>query len=141
MSPSSLPLIVYRGDTYRWQFILWSDADKTVPVDLTNVVVEAEVRDRAGGTLLIRFDIVVELPNIINMNLNAANSAALPGTGGVWDLQLTFIDGDVQTLLAGPLSVTMDVTNSASSVKYASGSAAAAAATVFARTKSMISAA
>jgi len=53
----------------------------------------------------------ITLPNIINIFLAAADSHKLPAKG-VWDLQLTFLDGEVQTPIAGPVTVTPDVTDS-----------------------------
>ena len=44
----SYPLRIYRGDTYRWRFMLWADPDRTVAVDLTGVVVGAEIRCGTG---------------------------------------------------------------------------------------------
>ena len=37
-------LRLYRGDSYRWRFMLWADPDRSVAVDLTGVVVGAEIR-------------------------------------------------------------------------------------------------
>ena len=45
-------LALYRGDTARYQFVLWADSARTVEVDLTGVVVAAEVRPSTGGTPL-----------------------------------------------------------------------------------------
>ena len=44
------PLGVYRGDTYRWQFVLWADPARTTAVDLTGVIVAAEIRVKTGTT-------------------------------------------------------------------------------------------
>jgi hypothetical protein len=112
MTPGTFPLLLYRGDTYRWQFTLWTDAGKTQPADLTGVVVKAEVRAAPGGALLAALACTVTLPNIITADLTATASATLPPTGA-WDMQLTYPDGHVATVLAGAVTVAPDVTDSA----------------------------
>jgi hypothetical protein len=115
MKPGNYPLDIYRGDTYRWQFTLWSDADKTDPVDLTDVTVRSQIRDKPAGKLLATIDCTVTLPNIILATLTADECAKLPAsaTSCAWDLQLTWPNTDITTLLAGPVAVTVDVTDSA----------------------------
>jgi hypothetical protein len=117
MTPGALPLTLYRGDTYHWRFVLWADAAKTTPINLTNATPKAEIRTAAAGALITSMVLTVTLPNIIVATLPAAGSALLPATGGAWDLQLTYTTtGDVQTVLAGAVKVTMDVTDSAAAL-------------------------
>lgn len=111
MIPGNLPLTLYRGDTGRWQFKLWTDAAKTVPADLTDATAAAQIRDKPGGENVTELACSVTPPNIIDMTLTAAQSALLP-PAGAWDLQLTYTgSGDVATVLAGKVIVTSDVTN------------------------------
>ena len=120
MRPGTFPLNLYRGDTGRWLFRLWSDAEKTLPVDLAGNTAVAQIRDEVNGTLLVSMSCVISLPNIINMTLLATDSSTLPTdvpcqdvapyTIGVWDLQLTYTGGDILTLLTGPVKVAGDVT-------------------------------
>lgn len=112
MTPGTFAIAVYHGDTYRWQFTLWQDPAKTIPADLTGVIPKAEIRQSAGGALVNTFDLTVQMPNIILMVLNSTKSLAMPKTGGTWDMQLTYPNGDVQTILSGGVTVTMDVTDS-----------------------------
>jgi hypothetical protein len=118
MTPGKFALAIYRGDSYRWQFKLWSDAAKTQPVDLTGVEVKAEIRDKAAGKVLGAMTCDVTVPNIIDASLSATDTAALKS--GVWDLQLTYPGGDVGTVLAGAVTVTVDVTDSAAPVAVTS---------------------
>lgn len=111
MQPGNLPLTLYRGDSRRWRFQLWSDVEKTAAVDLTGVTAKSEIRDRPSGAIIVALEIAVELPNTIVANLLPAASRNLP-PAGVWDLQLTYEAGDVVTILAGPVTVTPDVTDS-----------------------------
>jgi hypothetical protein len=109
MQPASLPLALYRGDSFRLQITLTDQLG--VPLDLTGVVAKSEIRDRPAGSIIIPFQCVITLPNIINLALLTADSHNLPAQG-VWDLQLTYLSGDVATPLAGPVTVTPDVTDS-----------------------------
>lgn len=115
MTPGNYPLVIYRGDSYKWQFKLWSDTAKTQPVDLTGVTVKAEIRDRPGGNLLGTLACAITMPNIINASLTSTDTALL--TSGAWDMQLTYSDGEVSTVLSGLVTVTMDVTDSAAMMK------------------------
>lgn len=111
MMPAPLPLSLYRGDTTRWQFKLWADAEKTQAVDLTGASAKAQIRDKPlpDGQLKGELTCVVTLPNIIDAVLAPEVSRDLPKKG-YWDLQLTYASGDIATVLAGPVEVTSDVT-------------------------------
>jgi len=111
MTPGSYPLTLYRGDSYRWAFVLWADSTKLTPADLTGVIAKAEIRDKPGGAKIVPMVCGVSLPNTISMSLDAASSALLPLVG-VWDLQLTYPTSEVATVLAGAVTVTPDVTDS-----------------------------
>jgi hypothetical protein len=110
MTPANMTLTLYKGDSYQWQFILWTDETKTSPIDLSGVTAKSEIRDKPGGVLLSSMVCTVELPNIIMVNLNADESSKLTTTKAAWDLQLTYADGRVATIAAGPVKVTIDVT-------------------------------
>jgi hypothetical protein len=114
MMPGAYPLAIYRGDTSAWTFVLWGDAAKTEPVDLSSYSVKAEIRDRPGGSTIIPLALVVTLPNIIDASLAPNASRAAPASGQ-WDLQLTDPTGRIMTVLAGPVKVTGDVTDSTGS--------------------------
>lgn len=107
----SYALGVYRGDTFRRQFMLWADSARTLPVDLTDVAVKAEIRAGTGAVPVTVIDLAVTLPNTIDLELSAAVTAATPASG-TWDLQLTYASGDVQTIIRGPVSTQGDITDS-----------------------------
>jgi hypothetical protein len=106
--PIDYALSLYRGDSHRWQFRLWADAAKTQPADLTDVVVAAQLRDSPNGTIVQELACTVTT-NTIEVVLAAADAATLPAAGA-WDLQLTYPNTDVKTLVAGPVAVRGDVT-------------------------------
>ena len=103
--PGVLSLNLYRGDSYSWVVRVWGDDAHTQPVDLAGATAEAEIR---GGAGTIALSCVVTLPNEISVELPAANWNAT-GSGARWDLQLSWTDGRVFTLLAGSVSVRGDV--------------------------------
>jgi hypothetical protein len=111
MIPGKYSLSLYRGDTWRVQFRLWEDAERTDPADLTGVTALAEIRDKSAGLKITPITLVITLPNVITASLSPDETAHLP-MSGVWDLQLTLGNGDIQTILAGLVSVTSDVTAS-----------------------------
>lgn len=111
MTPGVYPLVLYRGDSYRWQFTCWDDVAQSVPSDLTDVTAISQIRDKPGGTFICLISCTIELPNLINAYLTARDCASLPASAA-WDLQLTYPSGDVATLLAGSVNVTPDVSNS-----------------------------
>lgn len=103
--PLTFPLELYRGDTYNLSVAMWLDTDKTVPVDLTGATARAEINQ--SGTIMA-FTVTVELPNLIHMVLPANGWTLLIGSAR-WDLQLTYSSGNVNTLLAGAVSIVGDV--------------------------------
>jgi hypothetical protein len=102
-------LALYRGDTHRWQFRLWADATKTSPVDLTTATVKSEIRSNSGSVVTTLI-CAITLPNTIDVELSAVESAKLTTPPAQWDLQLTWATGDVQTPVAGAVMVQQDVT-------------------------------
>jgi len=110
--PGSFPMTIYKGDSTRWQFKLWLDAEKTEPADLTGVTVKAEIRDKPKGSKLTPIACTITMPNIVEGYLSAAASKSLAITKGQWDLQLTHSGGDVTTVLAGEVEVLLDITDS-----------------------------
>lgn len=109
MQPASLPLDLYRGDSYALR-LLFTDSNNN-PIDFTGVLAKAQIRDRPAGTTIVPLTCVITLPNQIDVTLLATDSQNLP-PAGVWDLQLTYASGDVRTPIAGPVTVTADVTDS-----------------------------
>jgi hypothetical protein len=111
MRPGSFNLALYRGDSYQWDFTLWQDAANTIPVDLTAVEAEAQIRDQPGGQQIMNLTCTIA-SNVISMVLAATDWPKFTLIKGVWDLQLTYSDGTVFTLVAGAVRVTRDVTDS-----------------------------
>ena len=115
MTPGKYDLRLYRGDTYRWRFVLWQDANHSVPTDLTGCVAKSEIRDKSGGTIKASMVCTIVLPNYVDVYLSDEVCSTL-NSSGVWDLQITTNNGapngDVFTVLAGTMTLTGDVTDS-----------------------------
>ena len=115
MRPGDFPLNLYRGDTYAWQFMLYTDNLVTpTPADLTGVTAKAEIRDTPGSPVVLSTLLcTITLPNIIVVKLKTANWTGLTRRQCAWDLQLTYTDADasVITILAGAVTIAADVTD------------------------------
>ena len=106
--PARYDLAVYEGDSFHWQFKMWTDDTKTTPIDLTGASAMAQIRDKPGGTVLATLTCTVTAPNVVDVVLSATASETV--AAGVWDLQVTGSGGWVTTYVAGKVAVTQDVT-------------------------------
>jgi hypothetical protein len=96
---------VYRGDSGRFRVRVNEDDS---PVDLTAATWDADIRATADETVVLGSFTVTLLDTLTaEVVLPAAVSAVLPAKA-VWDLQMT-LDGEVQTLLRGDVTVIKDV--------------------------------
>lgn len=111
MRPGNIDFDLYRGDSYEVRVRLWSDDAGTVAVDLTGATVAAQIRNKTAGTTIVDLGVLVTLPNIVNISMTPDMYATCPAKG-VWDMQVTFSDGQVNTPVAGKVAVTGDVTDS-----------------------------
>lgn len=123
MQPASQDLEIYQGDTFTFFFRLrnrvWDEETQTyiggTYIDLTNYTGKAQIRATADDpTVLQELTVTLAnqatLPGGVLVSLTAAQTAALPTTGGVWDVQLTSPTSEVQTFIAGRVTVTREVT-------------------------------
>lgn len=108
--PASYSLTLYRGDSFRVQFRLWADAEKTQSVDLTGVTAAAEIRGAPRSVPLLPLTCTIT-DNVIDVSLTAAQTIDAPAAA-YWDLQLTYPSGDIQTIVAGGVSTRSDITGS-----------------------------
>jgi hypothetical protein len=109
--PSAYDLNVYAGDSGEWQFTFWEDPYRTVPVDLTGATWKAEVREKHGSVVVTTLTVSITDPNILTLTLSPTSSKLLVGTLS-YDVEGTWPNDRVTTLLAGRVLVTPDITNS-----------------------------
>ena len=103
--PGVYGLQLYQGDSYRWEFVLWLDAEKEQPADLAGAEAHATIRI---GEDRHRLPCEVTLPNTVVMSIPSELSERLCGNG-LWDLRLVRADSTVQTIMRGNVSVMASV--------------------------------
>jgi hypothetical protein len=109
--PTKVNISHYRGDSLALQIKLWTDTAKTVPADLSEAIVTAQVRETPDdATIIASFDVEVT-GNVINANLSPKSSRDLLAKN-FWDLQVDWFgdDSSVQTVVGGGLIAAPDVT-------------------------------
>lgn len=114
MRPGSYPLTLYRGDSYHWKFVLWTDEEKSQALDLTGATAKAEIRNASAGAEIIPLACTIIDPNIVDVILSTAAWSTTPMVkpSCQWDLQVTFATGEVYTVVAGAVSIRPDITDS-----------------------------
>ena len=89
------------------------------PVDLTGASAAAKIRKAvADVAATVDFSVAITLPNIINLSLTAAQTAAIPAGAAptdaasqyVWDMEITWPDGCIDSPLYGAVKVKSEVT-------------------------------
>lgn len=108
--PITYNLSIYRGDTQYWQFVFWDDIQKTQPSNLTGAIPLCQVRAQINSTVIATIQCTVVPPNTVNCVMEPADTESLPAHA-VWDLQLTYPSGDVQTPVGGNITTTFDVSD------------------------------
>lgn len=108
-----MTLRLYRGDSYAFQVRTWHDDAHTDPLPLTGATAAGRI-DHCDGSAM-DLECAVTLPNLIDVVLpatlwNGTHCTCGGSRKGRWDLQLTWSDGRVYTLVSGPVSVSEDVT-------------------------------
>lgn len=110
-------LPIKAGATYDETFT-WLQTDNATPVDLTGVSARLQLRvgaDVADPPLVDLTTanggiVITAAQGKVRVIIAAALTAALPSTGGVYDLVITWPDGSVQRLMEGSFSVSPRVT-------------------------------
>jgi len=97
------------------------------PVDMTGFTARMSIKDRVGGTELFRLDTTttaavlpythdqprIVLDNVnktITLTIHAEDTAVMPFSRGVYDLEMVSSTGVVDLLLSGTITVTNEVT-------------------------------
>jgi hypothetical protein len=104
-------LLIYQGDDYA-AVVTVQTLDGT-PADLTGYTAEAQIRRDVADrqpVVTATMNVNIELTtSSIFLTLTHTQTLALMGTY-VWDRQITDTNGVVTTILAGPVTVTQEVT-------------------------------
>lgn len=126
MQPAPQDLTIYQGDDYSFFFRLreriWDVAAEQYVagdyVDLTGWSGKSQIRvSPQSADPVAEFEVVITNQvtikgGVILKLTNAQTAALLPAlqSGGVWDVQLTNEVAEVQTFIAGKVTVTAEVT-------------------------------
>jgi len=115
MIPATLNINIYQGDDYELTFRM-KDGDTNTYVNLTGMTGRAQIRASKDATAVLSTFTVAILdqtvaPGGVYITLTPAQTAAIPLSGGVWDVELRNTGATwVRTPLAGAVSVVAEVT-------------------------------
>lgn len=107
-------MTIVQGDSYELRIRLRS-SDATY-IDLTGATVRSQIRYRPNGLLMVEFTAVLmdqatpEGLGGVSLQLTAEQTAALR-SNGVYDVQIDWPTGTIQTCLAGQMLLEQDVTH------------------------------
>jgi hypothetical protein len=98
---------VIQGDTFT-RTVIFTVKSTGAAVDLTDCVVSGKAK--VGGILLdLLCTITAPTAGTFTFGLTAAQTATLPPGTGVFDVQITFTDGSIQTIFSGNLVIVKQV--------------------------------
>jgi len=123
VQPVTQGITVYQGDTFDFFFrvrnrvydVATSAYIAGTYVDLTGWTGKAQIRANAdAAVVLAEFSVTISnqitTPGGVLLVLTPALTAALPATGGFWDVELTNAVAEVRTFIAGAVTVTKQIT-------------------------------
>lgn len=123
MQPARQDLTIYQGDTYDFFFRVrervWNAEIKEFQpgayIDLTGWTGKSQIRATPDATaVLAEFAVTISdqvaTPGGVLLVLTPVKTTALPTSGGVWDVQLTNVAGEIRTFIAGKVTVFPEVT-------------------------------
>lgn len=108
--PVNYNLNIYRGDSGYWTFKFWDDPKKSKPSNLTGATALCQIRNKIDGTVITTIQATIVPPNIVSCSLEPDGSSLIQANA-VWDLQITYPTGDVQTPIGGTVITTLDVSD------------------------------
>lgn len=100
LNPERHNFNVWRGTTFRRVLEVWHDDAETNPYDFTGYAGLMNIRDRRGGTIIGTISASFS-GNEITLVATSGVTALWDWDQGVYELQLTAPNGDVDILLFG----------------------------------------
>ncbi len=107
---TKLDLILLKGDTFRKTFQLkQSNGD---PVDLTGATIASELRKYPNSTILVNLNAAITSPTTGEwlLELSSTETTNIGFTYGSYDVEITFINGEVKKMLHGSITLKEEVT-------------------------------
>lgn len=116
MAGNPISLSFVQGSTPRYTIVVKQNDANSTPVNLTGCTISGDIRLEYGAPVLTSWN--VSPTNLaqgrFEIHLTKTQTAALPVSGFrtsfVFDIDVTFPNGDVKTYLYGYLKVTREVT-------------------------------
>jgi hypothetical protein len=115
--PGTCPITFVRGDD--WAMTVDVNDSTETPIPLTGWTFRAQIRKKvADKNVLVDLDVTLDsfMTNRLILRLASEDTEVFTTTSGVWDLELTDPSGTVQTVLAGKVTIILDVTRDAVTV-------------------------
>lgn len=75
------------------------------PIDLSTYTAQASIRQGFAGPTLFDFECTIQNGNEVELYMSSVVSDTIPAGDFVWNFQITDINGDVRTFLAGDVVV------------------------------------
>jgi hypothetical protein len=119
--PSDVDLAFVAGDTFRMR-VRVVNPTTGLPVLLDGHTFCSEIAKLPERSIVAQFTVTPDPDapaEAVIMTLSKTETAALPGLGdgtvfkGIWDLEVTFPDGDIRTVAKGDITCEIDVSNCA----------------------------
>jgi len=114
--PGQHNLSVYQGDTVSFTVqYREGPAGSEVGKSLSGATIRCQIRSTAASdTIVANFTVTPDAdqstnPGLMSIVLSDTSSLLLTGTSYVYDLEISWADGSVQTLLYGAITVTASV--------------------------------
>jgi hypothetical protein len=111
-APLTANLTFVRGDTWQFQVVITSDADGTVPVDISTYTFAAQCRtapDISAVSGAATCTVTDGVNGSLTVSWSATTTAAISPGLYYWDLQQT-AGSAITTIMAGQITVLADVT-------------------------------
>jgi hypothetical protein len=108
--PQTIAVSHYRGDSLQLALRVWEDADRSIPADLSEATVTAQVRTSVEApNVSAEFAVLVE-GNLLTLTLSPKQTRDL-APQNVFDVEIDWLSDDtqVQTVVAGSIAVAGDV--------------------------------
>lgn len=94
---------LWQGDAQTYNIVLQNE-DGT-PIDLSDCTAQAVIKQSFDSATEYDFECTIHDGNEVTLYLPSDTSATIPGGDYIWNFQITFLNGDVRTFLAGDVVV------------------------------------
>jgi len=104
--PAAVDLYLYKGDDFSMTLTVTNPDGSAA--NLTGATFKAQIRSAPGAATVLASFTTSVATNVITLTMAATDTLTLPA-GAAWDCQMTTSAGKIQTLAAGQVKTTADV--------------------------------